>query len=295
MRKREISTLRLIALMLCVATVLVGCSANRFIYNRADTFVRWVVDDYVDLNRDQQAAFDTDLQQLLDWHRRDELPQYRQFIVSSRYALGDGVTLQEAVAISESIEAAADRIQIRLVDLLLHSAERLSDRQIQDFLSEVDRQQADYATKRLTRDEQTYYQDSSDSLASLAKRLMGRLSKEQKGLIEVEVAQLTRLDHLWHRDRAVWGAKLRAILERKAPDWQSQVRFLGDTRSQARTPEYIEGIERNGDIILALLVDLINTRTERQDKHLRRFIDGLINDIDALTVANLAQNLVVEQ
>ena len=295
MRKREISTLRLIALMLCVATVLVGCSANRFIYNRADTFVRWVVDDYVDLNRDQQAAFDTDLQQLLDWHRRDELPQYRQFIVSSRYALGNGVTLQEAVAISESIEAAADRIQIRLVDLLLHSAERLSDRQIQDFLSEVDRQQADYATKRLTRDEQTYYQDSSDSLASLAKRLMGRLSKEQKGLIEVEVAQLTRLDHLWHRARAVWGAKLRAILERKAPDWQSQVRFLGDTRSQARTPEYIEGIERNGDIILALLVDLINTRTERQDKHLRRFIDGLINDIDALTVANLAQNLVVEQ
>ena len=281
--------------MLLAATVLAGCSANRFIYNRADTFVRWVVDDYVDLNRDQQAAFDTDLQQLLDWHRRDELPQYRQFIVSSRYALGNGVTLQEAVAISESIEAAADRIQIRLVDLLLHSAERLSDRQIQDFLSEVDRQQADYATKRLTRDKQTYYQDSSDSLASLAKRLMGRLSKEQKGLIEVEVAQLTRLDHLWHRDRAVWGAKLRAILERKAPDWQSQVRFLGDTRSQARTPEYIEGIEHNGDIILALLVDLINTRTERQDKHLRRFIDGLINDIDALTVANLAQNLVVEQ
>ena len=281
--------------MLLAATVLAGCSANRFIYNRADTFVRWVVDDYVDLNRDQQAAFDTDLQQLLDWHRRDELPQYRQFIVSSRYALGNGVTLQEAVAISESIEAAADRIQIRLVDLLLHSAERLSDRQIQDFLTEVDRQQEDYATKRLTRDEQTYYQDSSDSLASLAKRLMGRLSKEQKGLIEVEVAQLTRLDHLWHRDRAVWGAKLRAILERKAPDWQSQVRFLGDTRSQARTPEYIEGIERNGDIILALLVDLINTRTERQDKHLRRFIDGLINDIDALTVANLAQNLVVEQ
>ena len=281
--------------MLLAATVLAGCSANRFIYNRADTFVRWVVDDYVDLNRDQQAAFDTDLQQLLDWHRRDELPQYRQLIVSSRYALGNGVTLQEAVAISESIEAAADRIQIRLVDLLLHSAERLSDRQIQDFLSEVDRQQADYATKRLTRDEQTYYQDSSDSLASLAKRLMGRLSKEQKGLIEVEVAQLTRLDHLWHRDRAVWGAKLRAILERKAPDWQSQVRFLGDTRSQARTPEYIEGIERNGDIILALLVDLINTRTERQDKHLRRFIGGLIKDIDALTVANLAQNLVVEQ
>jgi hypothetical protein len=48
-------------------------------------------------------------------------------------------------------------------------------------------------------------------------------------------------------------------------------------------------------LYFALLVDLINTRTERQDKHLQRFIGGLINDIDALTVANLAQNLVVEQ
>ena len=182
MYRGRISTFRLIALMLLAATVLAGCSANRFIYNRADTFVRWIVDDYVDLNRDQQVAFDTHLQQFLGWHRRDELPQYRQFIVSSRHALGDGVTLQEAVAISESIEAAADRMQIRLVDLLLLSAEGLSDRQIQDFLTEVDRQQEDYATKRLTRDEQTYYQDSSDSLAGLAKRLMGRLSKEQKAL-----------------------------------------------------------------------------------------------------------------
>ena len=290
----RLGTARLVAGCL-VVVVLTGCSANRFIYNRADTFVRWIVDDYVDLNRDQQVAFDAHLQQFLDWHRRDELPQYRQFIVSSRHALDDGVTLQEAVAISESIEAAADRMQIRLVDLLLLSAEGLSDRQIQAFLTEVDRQQEDYATKRLTRDEQTYYQDSSDSLAGLAKRLMGRLSKAQKALIEAEAVKLTRLDHLWHRDRAVWGAKLRAILERKAPDWQSQVRFLGDTRSQARTPEYIEGIERNGDIILALLVDLINTRTEPQDKHLQRFLSGLINDIDALIVPDLAERLVLEQ
>jgi hypothetical protein len=93
----------------------------------------------------------------------------------------------------------------------------------------------------------------------------------------------------------VWGSKLRAILERKVPDWQSQVRFLGATRSQARAPEYLEGIERNGDIILALLVDLINTRTERQDKHLQRFLSGLINDIDALLVPDLAERLVLEQ
>jgi len=43
------------------------------------------------------------------------------------------------------------------------------------------------------------------------------------------------------------------------------------------------------------LVDLINTRTERQDKHLQRFLSDLINDIDALLVPDLAERLVLEQ
>lgn len=45
-------------LMLLLVTALVGCSANRLLYNRADTFIRWAADDYVALDRQQQAAFD---------------------------------------------------------------------------------------------------------------------------------------------------------------------------------------------------------------------------------------------
>jgi len=282
-------------LMLLLFTTLVGCSANRLLYNRADTFIRWAADDYVALDREQQAAFDQRLDDFLAWHRSEELPRYREFIVTSLATLEDGVTLEEAVAISEEIDLAADRFQAQFIELLLATAEDLSEEQIQDFLTELERNQTEYADERLVRDEEAYYADSTKTMTDLVKRLIGRLNREQRSEIAERSKDLTRLDGLWHDDRARWGSALRVILEVKAPGWQAEIRRLGETRSEARIPEYVEGIEHNGDVILALLVDIINSRTERQDRRMRRFLEGLVDDIDALTANVAAERLVVQQ
>ena len=281
--------------MLLLVTTLVGCSANRLLYNRADTFIRWAADDYVTLDREQQAAFDQRLDDFLAWHRSEELPRYREFIVTSLDTLDDGVTLEEAVAISEEIDLAADRFQAQFIELLLATAADLSDEQIQDFLTELERNQTEYADERLVRDEEAYYADSTKTMTDLVKRLIGRLNRDQRSEIAERSKNLTRLDGLWHDDRARWGSALRVILESKAPGWQEEIRRLGETRSEARIPEYVAGIEHNGDVILALLVDIINSRTERQDRRMRRFLEGLVDDIDALTAAAAAERLVVQQ
>ena len=289
----RVGTVRLVAGLLALA-LLVGCSANRFLYNRADTFVRWAVDDYVDLTSEQQQRFDDNLDVLLDWHRRAELPQYRDFIFLSIAALDDGVTIDEAIVISEAIEQAVNRLQAEFIELLLLTGEDLSEQQILDFLAELDRQQQEFAEERLVRDEETYAADAAKSLEGLAKRLLGRLDETQQSLIASRSKELTRIDRLWYDDRTVWGATLRTILETRAPDWQSDVRALSEARSSARTPAYVAGIDHNGDVILELLVDIINGRTERQDRKMRRFLNGLIADIDALTIGDVAEALVVE-
>ena len=294
MRERRASFSRLLSALLVLAFVLAGCSANRFLYNRADTFVRWAINDYVDLTSEQQEQFDADLEELLNWHRRDELPLYREFIFSSLDALEGGVTIDEAILISGSIDEAANRLQVKLVDLLLESAEGLTDLQIRDFLDELDRQQEEYSQERLIRDDIEYADDAADSLRRLGKRLLGRLNDDQKALIQSRSTELMRIDRLWHEDRSAWGTKLRTILESRLPGWQTEIRVLADTRSEARTPAYVTGIEHNGDVILGLLVEVINGRTERQDRRMRRFLDDLIADIDALTAANVAEALVVQ-
>ena len=286
---------RLLVFSLVCTLILAGCSANRLLYNRADTFIRWAADDYVVLTRDQQAAFDSRLDGFLSWHRSEELPHYRDFIVNALATLEEGVTLKEAVLISEEIDLAADRFQARFIELLLATGEDLSDEQIQVFLGALDENQAEYAKERLVRDEETYYADSAKTMTDLVKRLMGRLNTAQKGDISLRSKQLMRLDRLWHDDRVRWGSELRRLLETKSPGWQDEVRKLGETRSEARIPDYVAGIEHNGEVILSLLVDVINSRTDRQDRRMRRFLKGLIDDIDALTSASVAERLVVEQ
>ena len=295
MLKPSGSRWRLLVLSLLCTLVLAGCSANRLLYNRADTFIRWAADDYVALTRDQQTAFDSRLDEFLSWHRSEELPHYRDFIVNALATLEEGVTLEEAVLISEEIDLAADRFQARFIELLLATGEDLSDEQIHAFLGALDESQAKYAKERLVRDEETYYADSAKTMTDLVKRLMGRLNTAQKGDISLRSKQLMRLDRLWHDDRARWGSELRRLLETKSPGWQDEVRKLGETRSEARIPDYVAGIEHNGEVILSLLVDVINSRTDRQDRRMRRFLKGLIDDIDALTSASVAERLVVEQ
>ena len=268
---------------LLILTVLSGCSANRFLYNRLDTFVNWWIDDYVTLSVDQQAAFDAGLSSVLQWHRYDELPRYKTIIAESLAALEGGVTLAEAELIADDIDQAVVRLQEQMLELLLDVGDSLTDEQITEFLSTIDEDQASYREKRLSRSDDEYFEDSADSLEDLAKRLLGWLSRDQKQLIASTSRELTRLDRLWHADREKWGASLRAILEQRSEGWRGDIIGLVEDREAERIPDYVAAIDRNGEIILALLVDVINSRSERQDRRLRDFLTGLAEDIDALS------------
>ena len=268
---------------LLILTVLSGCSANRFLYNRLDTFVNWWIDDYVALSVEQQVAFDAGLSSVLQWHRYDELPRYKTIIEESLVALEGGVTLAEAELIADDIDQAVVRLQEQMLELLLDVGDSLTDEQVTEFLSTIDEDQATYREKRLSRSDDEYFEDSADSLEDLAKRLLGRLSRDQKQLIKSTSRELTRLDGLWHADREKWGTSLRAILEQRSEGWRGDIVGLVEDREAERIPDYVAAIDRNGEIILALLVDVINSRSERQDSRLRDFLTDLAEDIDALS------------
>ena len=268
---------------LLILTVLSGCSANRFLYNRLDTVVNWWIDDYVALSVEQQVAFDAGLSSVLQWHRYDELPRYKTIIEESLVALEGGVTLAEAELIADDIDQAVVRLQEQMLELLLDVGDSLTDEQVTEFLSTIDEDQATYREKRLSRSDDKYFEDSADSLEDLVKRLLGRLSRDQKQLIKSTSRELTRLDGLWHADREKWGTSLRAILEQRSEGWRGDIVGLVEDREAERIPDYVAAIDRNGEIILALLVDVINSRSERQDRRLRDFLTDLAEDIDALS------------
>src|SRR5690606_4181604 len=78
--------LRLLLLALLGAT-LVACSSLS--YRAADVWLRWNLNGLVSLDGAQERALEQRLDQLLNWHRREQLPRYRQWLEEARAELAE--------------------------------------------------------------------------------------------------------------------------------------------------------------------------------------------------------------
>lgn len=283
-RRPSVTRWALLGCLLIVA-ILNGCSATQVIYNRADILIRWYLDDYVTLDRDQQARFDERLDALLEWHRQEELPEYVLLLDDALVILDTDVSLAATRSMAEGIESAAIRLQDRFLELLLSTGENLTSAQRADFIEALLAKQEAFETDRLARSDAEYRDDLGQRFDKQLGRYLGRLTDEQARRLKEGVAEMTRLDHFWLQDRRVWILALSNILLADEPDWADQVRALIAGRDEALLPDYREGIEHNGEVILQLSRDVLLMRTEKQDKKLRARLIALRDDLAALSDA----------
>ena len=145
-----------------IVLTLSSCSATQFIYNRVDILVRWYLDDYVSLDREQQARFDGRLEALLEWHRREELPAYVVLLDDALTILDEGVPLEDTRAMADRIEDAAIRFQDPFLELLLGTGEELRPDQRQEFVDVLMSKQEEFEEDRLARGDAEYREDLED-------------------------------------------------------------------------------------------------------------------------------------
>jgi hypothetical protein len=274
---------RSLKLLLCLIFCLVsGCSATQFIYNRVDIVIRWYLDDYVTLSRDQQAQFDERLDDLLSWHRQEELPGYVSLLDDTLVILDEGVPVESARLMAASIEGAANRIQGPFLELLLSTGQTLDLSQRQGFVDALLTKQDELEEDRLARDDEDYRVDIAARFDEQLSDYLGPLSDRQTERIRSGVMEMTRLDTFWLADRRVWITTLSEILIANSPEWPQQVRALIAGRDEAQLHAYREGIEHNGEVILQLVRGVLIERSSKQDKKLRRRLSALRDDLAQL-------------
>ena len=283
-REERVSAPRraLLGFVLPVA-ILSGCSATQFIYNRVDILIRWYLDDYVSLDRDQQARFTTRLDALLEWHRLEELPVYVVLLDDALVILDNGVSLDATRAMAARIESAAIRLQDRFLELLLSTGEDLTPAQRAGFIETLWAKQEEFEADRLARDDAAYRDDLEARFDKQLRRYLGPLTDEQKSRLRQGVAAMTRLDHYWLQDRRVWISALSEIFLSDEPNWVEPVRALIASRDEVLLPDYREGIDHNGEVILQLSRDILLLRSDKQDKKLRARLTALRDDLAALS------------
>lgn len=258
-----------------------ACSGTSFVYNRLDFLLPWYVNDYAELNQTQKMYLDEQLAPFLTWHRTQELPNYVTILGSIENSLNQPLTATAVAAVFADFEKAWLRLESESLDWLLDLGARLSDEQIAGFLDVLKERQQEYEEKYLARNDEKFVQDNYDNLLDNARDYLGSLSEQQRDMLRKASLQLLRSDHAWLQGRAEWLQQLAVLLQRQ-PGWQDKVRAQVAARNDNTPPEHGRIYEHNMGVIYEALAQLLNGRSDRQDRHLRKKLSELQEDVVTL-------------
>jgi hypothetical protein len=164
---------------------------------------------------------------------------------------------------------------------LLDLGAQLTDEQIAEFLDTLWEQQDEYEEEYLDRSDAQFHEQSEENLMDNAQEYLGALATEQRELVHQSSDRLLRSDRAWLQERAAWLEQLAELLKRE-PGWQQRVRDAVAARRLQLDPDYSRIYQHNMDVIFDLIAQLLNSRTERQDKYLREQLSELRTDLETL-------------
>ena len=272
------NTLKKTALILVL--FLGGCSSITFIYNQFDNLFPWYLESYVDLDRDQKQYLDELLTPFFQWHRVEEMPKYAQIIGSLESAIDNEIDIESIALITDNVEESWFRLEDQMIVWIIPLARELSDEQIAKFIQVLRTKTTQSEKKLLLRNDQVYQSDSYKSIRKNLRRFMGSLTKDQLDLVKITSKEMKRTDGERIQSRKVFIEKLNLILQ-KEQGWEERLEKI--THSDELVAEnYQSSYDFNTVLIQQLLVAILNSRNDKQDKKLRTQLSRYKSDINSL-------------
>ncbi len=170
---------------------LASCNSTKIFYDYGDILVSWQVDNYFDLTNEQEEWIEGKIISNLDWHRKNELPDYKLFLVEIKELARDGITMKDLNLIFLKFEKKRDKIFEKITpDIAL-------------FLNNLSSNQINYFEKKILEDNEELMEELGSDQNRLKKRKeyffkqmedwFGELSKNQ-------ISKLSKLQNKWYRD-----------------------------------------------------------------------------------------------
>ena len=254
-------------LALIALLFLTGCSSTTFVYNRIDFLLPWYLSSYVDFTSEQKQSLNARLIPFFKWHRTQELPKYVEIMNSLEGLLVNEVKAEDIALITQDVENSWYRTEQQILLWLTPLAKDLSDEQIKQFLTVMERKTIENENKYLKRNDQIYQKDVVNRFRKNLGRFMGSLNKDQLDLLRAASENMYRSDNDWIENRKTLIENLTSILQREN-DWERRLNTINN-RDNLESQDYRIKYTHNINITHQLIAEILNSRSEKQDKKLR--------------------------
>ena len=251
---------------LCVAVVaaalLASCSTVRFAYDNADTYLRWRISSYLDLEGAMSDELDDSIASFMAWHRANALAKYATLVddASRRFARGlapadllwgyDAVMTQAR----ESLRAAAERIAPLL--------DRLTPQQIAHLERRLAEENRRFARENLRGSERDRRKRRTERNVERLEDWVGRLSQPQIDRVAQYSERAPLLDELRSRDQRRLQGEFLAIL--RAREAKKRLADFVANYDRGRDPAYAAALEAARREYFAMALDLDKSLTREQ-------------------------------
>ncbi len=273
--------------VLALSLMIVACSRTQFAYDNAD----WLLERYaaktIDINAVQRTQWRPVLAQVLEQHRRAELPYLIAYI-----DLADRIVMQvdEATEVSCLLDgglAIARRHAYLAVDLSAPLLADLDAAQI-SHLREYTRERQQALTERyLDPDLEARHTKRFTRFTERVESWIGELSEDQRQLTQASVERIPDLTPAWLAYREQQTQRLLTLLESGADSASLQL-HLSDwwVKWEGRSANYLRQWQIARHEFTAFLGRLAPTLTDQQRDKLRKRLGKLRRELAALLPAD---------
>ncbi len=164
-----------------------GCSAVRLGYNNAPSLATWWLDDYFDFDTDQSARVRTELETLITWHRKEELPLFAETLKNVRGTATQPITQAQVCALYTFTLTRMQAIAQRMVPAMTSIAPTLQAAQLEHMERQFDKRNRDWREEWMNGSSAERTDRRVGKLIDRAESFYGRLDAQQRSALRTNV------------------------------------------------------------------------------------------------------------
>ncbi|MGI9309769.1 MAG: DUF6279 family lipoprotein [Gammaproteobacteria bacterium] len=265
-----------------------GCSSTKLLYNQIDWLTVWYLDDYFDLDSDQEDELRDMVRANLDWHRQTQLPRYAEFLREVELQAQSPVTPEMAEQNYWRVIDFWDDFMLHIVPDSYRFLTLLSDEQISELFENLEESNQEMYEEYSGQTAEQREANRNRVTIKMVQRFTGKLNKEQKLFIAESLDGMQDASEDWVKNRREWQVQYRHLLESRPPkdEYIAELERLFATPRSADTAEYQERIDHNLEVSFDMTSTLLNDLTDKQRKRMRKRFMNLAEDFDALSAGS---------
>lgn len=275
---------RTILVLVMGVVLLTGCTRMNLAYRNLDLLIPWSLNDYLDMNRDQQSRFRAQLREHIAWHCRTQLPGYLDLIDRLNGQVQQGTLDEKALRAhyaeaQQAIQTIAEQITPTTVQLLRD----LDERQVRELNERFEKDRREREKKYVQPALAQQIRERADRMQERVEQWMGKTSAAQRSRIVEWSTALGEQNSLWLDNRTQWQRSLvDAVDKRQQPGFDERIARLLQDRDVYWTQAYRAAFPATEQAAIDLIIDLYNSADAQQRRRIENRLQDMRRDLGSL-------------